>query len=517
MPDLAPYFSNLDRNVFALRNLSPTLAGALFSRYSRTEKSLREVFADEFFDQAATSLPSAPTAADATAQAFFQRVLVGYGDDSVAELASAHLAAEGISMLAAKAIQDSRIGLSYLEKSTRYVRFDRRDPKGNFPYYRGSELADFSLYTQTADYLFRTYSELIEPLTLAVRERHPRSPDETARAWEQATRASALDLLRGLLPSGTLTNLGIFGNGRAFEYLISKLAASDLPECRLLGRSAHQELSAVIPIFVARAYDERYWVPISAAMITNRDRLRALAPRPAVRDSLGPRVRLLEYEDEPTALRALVAAALFGASSLPLDELYDFDFAAVFSSMLAQRVSRRYRLSRAFEHVSYTFELVGDYGVFRDLHRHRMLTQDRQLLTPDLGWSMPDAIIEYGFQARYLKAMQRAQDAYRTLAKEGLDPTLLQYLVPMAFRLRWYFKVNLRELVYLCELRTTPQAHPNYRHLAQQMWRLVVGVHPTLGACGQFVDMSTPQALTRLGSEAAIDRKLSKLKDASLS
>jgi thymidylate synthase ThyX len=87
----------------------------------------------------------------------------------------------------------------------------------------------------------------------------------------------------------------------------------------------------------------------------------------------------------------------------------------------------------------------------------------------------------------------------------------------MAFRLRWYFKVNLRELVYLCELRTTPQAHPNYRHLAQQMWRLVVGVHPTLGACGQFVDMSTPQALTRLGSEAAIDRKLSKLKDASLS
>lgn len=511
MFDLSPYFSNLDRNVFALRNLSPTLAGALFSRYSRTEKSLREVFADEFYDQATTSIPPAASSADAAAQAFFQRVLVGYGDDSVAELASAHVAAEGISMLAAKAVQDSRIGLSFLEKSTRYVRFDRRDDRGNYPYYRGKELASHPLYTQAADNLFSTYSSLIDPLTAALRADHPRAEKETLRAWETATRASAFDLLRGLLPAGTLTNVGVFGNGRAFEYLITKLAASSLPECVHLGHALHQELQSVIPVFVARAYDERYGAPLSAALAAHRARMLLLAPRPLSTDTLGPRVHLLEYDDEGSALRRLVAAALFPASSLPLDSLHDFDFASVFTDLLSERTSRRHRLPRAFEHTSYTFELIADYGAFRDLHRHRLLTQDRQLLTPALGWSLPEPLARYGLQAPYLAAMQSAAAAHASLAEQGVPLDLLQYLVPMAFRLRWYFKLNLRELIYLCELRTTPQAHPNYRYLAQQMWLGVLAVHPTLAAAGRFISLDDPQALARRQSESAIDRKLASL------
>jgi thymidylate synthase ThyX len=509
MPDLSPYFSNLDRNVFALRNLSPTLAGALFSRYSRTDKSLREVFAEEFLGQAASAPPSS-TPADEAAQAFFQRVLVGYGDDSVAELASAHLAAEGISMLAAKAIQDSRIGLSFLEKSTRYVRFDRRNASGHYPYHRGSELAGLKPYIQAADNLFDTYSALIDPLTAALRADHPRQPEEPVRAWEQATRASAFDWLRGLLPAGTLTNVGIFGNGRAFEYLIIKLAASELPECQALAQAFHQELGSVIPVFIARAYDERYGIPISSALQAMRAHLRTLVPRSPTAGSGGPQVRLLDCPPESEAVRALVAAALFPHSSLPLDSLPSLDFEAVFAELLASRPSRRHRLPRTFEHVSYTFELIADYGAFRDLHRHRMLTQDRQLLGIDLGWSVPEPLVRHGLQAPYSEAITSAQDAYRALEKSGVPPALLQYLVPMACRIRWYFKLSLRELVYLCELRTTAQAHPNYRHLAQQMWSQVVTAHPRLAACGTFIDFGGGDSLARRASEAAIDRKLAR-------
>src|SRR5260221_2373886 len=212
---LARYFTNLDRPVFALRNLPEVVKGALFSRYSRTEKSLRRVLLDEFinepdsgFEHLAGGATEEDMVAVRRAEEFYERVLVGYGDDSVAELAGAHIAVEQVSMLGAKAVEDSRIGLSPLEKSTRYVRFDRRRPDGRFLYYRGVELAE-PLYERTIDSQIRIYSRLIEPATLAIRERYPQEQGETDRAWKSATRAKALDLLRGLLPAGALTKLGV--------------------------------------------------------------------------------------------------------------------------------------------------------------------------------------------------------------------------------------------------------------------------------------------------------------------
>ena len=233
---LSRYFTNMDRPVFALRNLPEVVKGALFSRYSRTEKSLRRVLLDEFInepDSGFGQLTGSPTDADdmvavLRAEEFYERVLVGYGDDSVAELAGAHVAVERTSILAAKALEDSRIGISPLEKSTRYVRFDRPGPDGRHLFYRGPELAHPE-YEPAADALFTAYSGLVEPVTEAIRQRFPLESGETDRAWKSATRAKALDLLRGLLPAGSLTNLGLFGNGRAFEYLITKMAAHELP------------------------------------------------------------------------------------------------------------------------------------------------------------------------------------------------------------------------------------------------------------------------------------------------
>ncbi|GAC1684259.1 MAG: FAD-dependent thymidylate synthase [Candidatus Dormibacteraceae bacterium] len=477
---LARYFTNMDRPVFALRNLPEVVKGALFSRYSRTEKSLRRVLLDEFInepDSGFGEITGNATDADdmvavRRAEEFYERVLVGYGDDSVAELAGAHVAVERTSILAAKALEDSRIGISPLEKSTRYVRFDRSGPDGRYLFYRGPELVHPE-YEPAADALFTAYSGLVDPVTEAIRSRFPIESGETERAWKSATRAKALDLLRGLLPAGSLTNLGLFGNGRAFEYLITKMAANELPECHELATDLHRELALVIPAFVKRALDERYGRPSAERMARTRLETARLAPHGTVQADR-PSVRLLEYD--PDAERKVVAAALFPHSELSLDQ-QSADHAQVLEALLGDRSNRRNRVPRALEHAHYSFEVVANFGAYRDLHRHRMLTQDRQVLGTSLGYDVPPGLTDLGLAGRFAAAVEAAAVAHARLEGDA-GPVLSQYLVPLAFRVRWYFRMNLREVYHLCELRTTPQGHPDYRWVAQEMFRRVAEVHP---------------------------------------
>jgi thymidylate synthase ThyX len=510
---LARYFTNLDRPVFALRNLPEVVKGALFSRYSRTEKSLRRVLLDEFInepDSGFEQLAGIQAGADdmvavRRAEEFYERVLVGYGDDSVAELAGAHVAVERVSTLAAKALEDNRIGISPLEKSTRYVRFDRPGPDGRHLYHRGPELAH-PAYEAAADALFKTYSELIEPLTVSIREKFPFEEGETDRAWKSATRAKALDMLRGLLPAGTLTNLGLFGNGRAFEYLITKMAAHDLPECRRIAADLHRELDLVIPSFVKRALDERYGAPAAERMARIRTETAGMVVR-AGRAGNGPSVSLLEHD--PDAERKVVAAALFPHSDAGWKELSG-DPAAVLETILGDRTNRRQRAPRALEHAQYAFEIVANFAAYRDLHRHRMLSQDRQLLGTALGYDCPGGLAEFGMEGRFRSAIDAAAAAHVRLERDA-GPALAQYVVPLAFRVRWTFRVNLREIYHLCELRTTPQGHPDYRWVAQEMFRLVSDVHPRLARYAKFVDMGPGDELERRRSERRMDEKLSAL------
>jgi thymidylate synthase ThyX len=510
---LARFFTNMDRPVFALRNLPEVVKGALFSRYSRTEKSLRRVLLDEFinepdsgFDRLAGGREDADDmVAVKRAEEFYERVLVGYGDDSVAELAGAHVAVERVSTLAAKALEDSRIGISPLEKSTRYVRFDRPGPDGRYLYHRGPELAH-PAYEPAADALFQVYSRLIEPLTQSIRERFPIEEGESDRAWKAATRAKALDMLRGLLPAATLTNLGLFGNGRAFEYLITKLAANELPECRRIALDLHRELSVVIPSFVKRAVDERYGAPAAARIANNRSETARMAPRSG-RKGAGPSVTLLQHD--PDAERKVVAAALFPHSDAGWKDL-GADPETLLERLLGDRANRRQRPPRALEHAEYNFEIVANFAAYRDLHRHRMLTQDRQLLGTSLGYDVPPGLAELGMEKDFRSAIDSAASAHAPLEKAA-GSALAQYVVPLAFRLRWYFRVNLREIYHLCELRTTPQGHPDYRWVAQEMFRLVAEVHPRLARYATFVDMGPGDELERRRSEQRIDQKLDAL------
>jgi thymidylate synthase ThyX len=182
----------------------------------------------------------------------------------------------------------------------------------------------------------------------------------------------------------------------------------------------------------------------------------------------------------------------------------------VLEAILGDRTNRRQRPPRALEHAQYNFEIVANFAAYRDLHRHRMLTQDRQLLGTALGYDVPAGLAELGMETAFRSAIDSAAGAHARIERD-IGPALAQYVVPLAFRLRWYFRVNLREIYHLCELRTTPQGHPDYRWVAQEMFRLVSEVHPRLTRYAQFVDMGPGDELERRRSERRIDEKLSAL------
>jgi thymidylate synthase ThyX len=202
-----------------------------------------------------------------------------------------------------------------------------------------------------------------------------------------------------------------------------------------------------------------------------------------------------------------VAAALFPQSDTGLGP-EPGDAQVVLEALLGDRANRRQRAPRALEHAQYTFEIVANFAAYRDLHRHRMLTQDRQLLGTSLGYDLPEALADLGVAEVFASAVDQAASAHERLARD-LGPALAQYVVPLAFRVRWYFRTNLREVYHLCELRTTPQGHPDYRWVAQEMFRRVSEVHPRLASYARFVDLGPGDELERRESERRIDAKLS--------
>jgi len=537
---LAPFVTDLDAPIFGLRNLPEVVKGALFSRYSRTDKSLRRILLDEFIQApesgfaaivgAVRDAQRAPggeqIVAVRQAEAFYERVLIGYGDDSVAELGGAHVACEGVSNIAAKALEDSRIGISPLEKSTRYVVFNRK-VEGRYRYLREPRIMESRhavRYEAALDSLFDTYSTLLEPTIAAVRARTPRDEATSERAYNSATRAKACDLLRGLLPMATLTNVGLFGNGRAFEYLLTKLYAAPLDELGELAESMQLALDALIPSFVKRAKSERGRM--------QQEYLRGMRERisSVVRSQLsvaadsdvdryyddGQRttdygqVTLVDYD--PDAEANTVAAILYPHTDLPLDQVRALaerlsaeERLAIIRAYVGERGSRFHKPGRAFETPSYTFDLLADLGAYRDLQRHRILTQERQRYTVRHGYVTPPELMEYGLAAPYAGALERAAEACETIA---LDlPDQAQYVVPLAFRVRWRVTINLRAAYHLAELRSAPQGHPSYRQIAQAIYARIRAVHPTLAEGMHFVDLSD-YALERLDAERRLDAKL---------
>ena len=516
---LAPFVTNTDRSVFVLTNLPEVIKGALFSRYSRSTLGLRALLLREFLQN--TEAGFQPPVSDQTsrlalakAQAFYDRILDGYGDDSIGELGGAHLALEQISILATKVLEDARIGGSPLEKSTRYVSFAQQ-VNGDYQFFKDPKLLGSTHaehYLQINRRLFATYAELIEPVRTHLRRVLPPEVGQAEAAYERSIRAQGFDLLRGLLPAATLTNMGIYGNGRFFETLLTKLRLQPLQELQQLAEAAQQELQQVIPSFIRRAEathrhflsQQQFQQQCSTLLARWSSQMCGTTP---VSQSAG--VVLVDHD--PEAETSLLAAMLYEQCEWSLQEaralvhqLPDSEKELLLRQWAELRQHRRHKLGRALEHVTYTFDIVGDYGAYRDLQRHRTLTQERQRLSTRLGYTMPSELVEANLDRPMRLALEEAASVFEQIETEF--PHEAQYVVPMAYHIRWSVKINLRALMWLIELRTTPQGHESYRWLAQEMFRRVEEVQPRLAQLIRFVDLDR-YSLGRLDAETRQEQR----------
>lgn len=524
------YVTNTSSNIFALRHLPEVIKGALFSRYSRSSLGLRSLLLKDFILNEETAFDSIlkekshveedfedPSIAIKKAQNFYDRILDGYGDDSVGELGGAHLAIENVSMIAAKAIEHFRIGGSPLEKSTRYIYFDQKY-EGKYLFYREPILmtsAYRDIYIDMCNHLFEVYGRLISPVTEKIEKNFPKEHEISKVAYTAALRAKVLDCLRGLLPASTLTNIGLFGNGRFFENMIQKLNCHNLSELQEIARSSRQELAKVIPSFIRRSkLNHKHQINFAEFYEKTNGELHLLANQYTTKTKPldHTTVRLVNYDiDAPIKLGA---ALLFNHSETGLLELQELcrtlpkeDLSRLFEASSVFRQNRRHKSPRALEHVEFTFEIIADFGIYRDLQRHRTLTQGRQLLTCNNGYYIPQEIIDTEMEKEYRDAMDRSRIVYDQIAKEL--PEEAQYVVPMAYNIRWYFHINLRALQWLCELRSAPAGHPSYRFVAQEMAKQVFHLFPEFECFFKFVDFEGYQ-LGRLEQEQRIAEKVKK-------
>ena len=504
-PRLAAHFTNLDQPVFALVNLPETVKGALFARYSRYPGTLRRLFLDEFAD----SLPDTGARHDATegkrAADLYERIFVGYGDDSVAQLGGAHVAAEWCSNVLTKILQRPRLG-AYLEQSTRYIAYDAPMPGGGYRYYRDPELGPE--YTAAMDGLFSAYSQSMGPVRAWVDSTFPRSDGESPAARDRAVAAKAFDLLRGLLPAASLSHMGIYATGQTYEQLILHLIGHPLPEARRYGELILESIKAVMPSFVARVErPER-----GGEWVTFLEQRRASAEKWANRLGLDrpelgtdrPSVKLLHVDgDEDDLLAALLFEASGSsdeATRAALHRLTPPERAQLLGDLVGERRNRRHRPGRGFEALRYRFEIVSDYGGFRDLQRHRMLTVQWQGLTPDLGAGVPEEVAAAGQGDRYARALEESSAEYHRLVEAGLAAAA-PYALCLGYRIRYVLDLNAREAMHLIELRSGREGHPGYRAVAHEMHRLIADVHPAVAGAMTYVDEETEPRLERILSE----------------
>jgi thymidylate synthase ThyX len=513
---LLAHVTNLDRPVFALVNLPETVKGALFARYSRYPGTLRRLFLDEFAD----SLPQDAAGYDddegARAADFYERIFLGYGDDSIAQLGGAHVACEWVSNVLTKVLQRPRLG-AYLEQSTRYIAYDRPiEGTSRYRYHRDAELGED--YERAMDEIFDVYSAAIPRVTAWAAQRHPLAAGESPRAHARAIKAKALDLLRGLLPAASLSHMGIFASGQTYEQLILHLLAHPLPEARHYGSMILEAVQGVMPSFVSRVQRPDRggeWIAYLARREQAAERWAArlgLDRAPGDDGVGGPAVRLTHHDGDEDLL---LAALLFEATGVDeqttraaLAGLGAGGRAELLTDLTGERANRRHRPGRGLESLRYRFEIVSDYGAFRDLQRHRMLTCQWQTLTPDLGAEVPEEVDAAGVGEDFRRALDVSRHAYERLREGGHDRRAAMYALCLGYRLRYVLDLNAREAMQLIELRSGREGHPAYRAIAHAMHERIAAIHPAVAAAMTHVDRETEPRLERIVSELRTQAKL---------
>ena len=513
---LKRYFTNLDSPVFALVNLPEVVKGALFARYSRSAKSLRRLFLDEFVNELEVQ---GDVSLDATvgierAESLYEKIFVEYGDDSVAQLGGVHLACEQASNLLTKILEWGRL-MSYLEQSTRYISYDNR-LGGRYRFYRDPEVLSGRFgtrYVGDMDRMFDTYSGLVESLTTHVRKVVPQGPKDSDFIYRQATRAKALDAVRGVLPASALSNVGIYGSGQAYEALLLRMRANPLPEARLYADLMLTELRKVVPSFLRRVDQPdrggRWSQYLSDTSIDTQHVVHELFAT----EEAEPDESVVLSDFDPEGEDKLLAAICYSHLTLSESQIYKKvqgmshdEKVRLIRAYVGDRTNRRHRPGRAFERTDYRFDVLSDYGAFRDMQRHRMLTIEWQPLTPNHGYVRPDIVDDASQTSAFDEVMDRSADLYDALLPEY--PTQAAYAVSMAYRIRYVMQFNAREAMHMLELRSSPQGHPAYRKVALDMHALIRDQAGHKAVAEAMIHMTTEvPELERLESERRQEAK----------
>ncbi len=497
---LRHYFTNLDQPVFALVNLPEVVKGALFARYSRTHKSLRRLFLDEFVDDLDITGDQTvdATMGLARAEELYEKVFFEYGDDSVAQLGGVHLACEQASNLLTKILEWGRL-MSYLEQSTRYLAYDTR-LDGRYRYHRDPEVLASPLGTRFVgdlDRMFDTYAELVGPMQDFYRSQHRQDSDVGDLAYRQTIRAKSFDAVRGMLPAASLSNVGIYGTGQGYEALLLRMRSHPLAEARAYADLMLNELRKVIPSFLRRVDLPNRGGQWSDYLAANRSAMAVTASElfGEVDPDVTGEVTLVDWD--PDGESKMLAAMLYPYTHLPesqirtvVDSMSTSDRIALVKTYVGERGNRRHRPGRALERLDYRFDVLSDYGGFRDLQRHRLLTIEWQPLTPEHGYEVPGAVEAAGLADRFHAVMERSASLYDAMS-EPL-PAQASYAVSMAYRVRYVMQFNAREAMHMIELRSQPAGHPNYRRVVQEMYRQIAesAGHHAVAEMMAYVDLT---------------------------
>ncbi len=500
--------TNASGNVYGFSDkLSTMTIAAAMARLSRRGDDMRITILDEF------------AASIGKDEGLLRRVITAYGDDSVQQLVGQHLVVEGASNLLTKKLEWGRLA-AYLEQSTRYIYFDQRDSEGKFRYYTPPQLnaKTKQQYNQTMDKIFELYSTMVHALTDYLKDHSTVAQDERDGAWQSAIRAQACDAVRPVLPVATKATVGIYGSGQAIESLIMHLMSDELPEARETGKQILTEARKVIATFLERADKPDRGGATIAYFANTRSAVKKLAKEylPVNHSSESTPVQLSAVW--PRNELDLVADMVYEHSSLSLKEIqekvasWSYDKKVkVFQAYIGERLNRRHKPGRALEKAHYSWDLVCDYGIFRDLQRHRMVDDmEWQLLTPRYGYDIGELIEEAGLIDTFEQCFDLSLKLYSLLQAAGYELEA-QYATLLGHKMRWKLTYNAREAFHLHELRTSPQGHPAYRKLVLQMHEKVAEVHPLLADAMLFVNKGEDPELTRLAAERYTQFKLQEM------
>lgn len=502
--------TSVDGDVYGFTDkLSPITIAAAMARLSRRGDDMRITILDEFASKMGKD------------EKLLERVITAYGDDSVQQLGGMHFVFENASNLLTKKLEWGRLA-AYLEQSTRYIYFDQKDKDGKYKYYVPEHFkpAVKKQYIQAMDTLFDLYSTMVRHLTDYVRANSSVPKAERDIAWQGATRAQACDAVRTVLPVATKSTVGIFASGQALESLIMHLQSDELPEAQKAGDELLKQARAVMPVFLQRAdKPERGGAMVAYRANTAKD-IRRLAKEYLPDNHANTdneSVTLVDFWPKNELL--LVPDMLYEHSNLSLEELQaevnDWPYdkkVEVFKAYMGERLNRRHRPGRALEKAHYSWDLICDYGIFRDLQRHRMVDDmNWQLLTPRYGYDVPQLVEDAGLTEQFEACFEISLKLYSLLQQAGYHLEA-QYATLLGHKMRWKVTYNAREAFHFHELRTSPQGHPGYRKLVMQMHEKVAEVHPIMAEAMKFVNSDESPELTRLAAERYTQFKLNKLK-----